>query len=95
MRKLLTSMAAVLAAAILIPTGAIALGDLSKQEPIVVRIDLGKDGVQDHKFYPDSLTFETGKLYKLVIHISKTDQYWLFQVLVLSSLHGLDTSLVR
>jgi len=76
MRKLLTSMAAVLAAALLIPTGAIAAGDLSKQEPIMVRIDLGKDGVKDHKFYPESLTFETGKLYKLVIHNPSNSKHY-------------------
>jgi len=43
-------------------------GDLSKQKPIEVRVDLGKDGVDEHRFYPDKFTFETGKLYKLVIH---------------------------
>ncbi len=47
---------------------AIGGGDLSKQDPITVRVDLGKDGVDKHKFYPDKLTFETGKLYKLVLH---------------------------
>ena len=76
MRKLLTSMAAVLVAALLFPTGAIALGDLSKQEPITVRIDLGKDGVKDHKFYPDHLTFETGKLYKLVLHNPSNSKHY-------------------
>ncbi len=41
-------------------------GDLAKQKPVEVRIQLGtKDG--DLKFVPDSLTFETGKLYKLVL----------------------------
>jgi uncharacterized cupredoxin-like copper-binding protein len=43
-------------------------GDLSKQKPITVRLDLGKDGVKKHKYYPDKLSFETGKLYRLVIH---------------------------
>ena len=76
MRKLLTSMAAVLAAVLLIPTGAIAEGDLSKQEPITVRIDLGKDGVEGHRFYPDTLTFETGKLYRLVIHNPSNSKHY-------------------
>ncbi len=76
MRKLLTSMTAVLAAALLFPTGAIAGGDLSKQEPITVRLDLGKDGVKDHKFYPDRLTFETGKLYRLVLHNPSNSKHY-------------------
>lgn len=41
-------------------------GDLTRQDPIETRVQLGtKDGV--HRFTPDSLTFETGKLYKLVL----------------------------
>ena len=41
-------------------------GDLAKQKPIEVRVELGsKDG--ELKFVPDSLTFETGKLYKLIL----------------------------
>ena len=76
MRKLLTSTAAVLVAVLLFPTGATAVGDLSKQEPITVRIDLGKDGVKDHKFYPDHLTFETGKLYKLVLHNPSNSKHY-------------------
>ncbi len=76
MRKLLTSMTAVLAAALLFPTGAIAGGDLSKQEPITVRLDLGKDGVKDHKYYPDTLTFETGKLYRLVLHNPSNSKHY-------------------
>ncbi len=45
-----------------------AAGNLAKQDPIEIRIDLGKDGVDDHQFYPDHLKVETGKLYKLVVH---------------------------
>ena len=41
-------------------------GDLTRQDPIETRVQLGtKDGA--HRFTPDSLTFETGKLYKLVL----------------------------
>ncbi len=40
--------------------------DLSHQEPIIVAVELGtKDGKL--KFTPDKLSFEAGKLYKLVI----------------------------
>jgi uncharacterized cupredoxin-like copper-binding protein len=43
-------------------------GNLAKQVPIELRIDLGKDESSEHRFHPDTLTLETGKLYKLVIH---------------------------
>jgi uncharacterized cupredoxin-like copper-binding protein len=42
-----------------------AAGDLSRQEPIVVTVELGKPG--QHAFLPNKLRFETGKLYKLVL----------------------------
>ena len=45
-----------------------AAGDLSQQEPVEVRVELGKAGSDEHRFVPAELTFETGKLYKLVIH---------------------------
>ncbi len=70
MRKLSLTASVVFTAALLLGCAATKVGggDLSKQKPIEVRVDLGKDGVKDHKFYPEKLTFETGKLYKLVIH---------------------------
>ncbi len=68
MRKLTLIAVTVVGAALLSIPAVFAGGDLSKQKPITVRLDLGKDGVKDHKFYPDKLTFETGKLYRLVIH---------------------------
>ncbi len=76
MRKLLTPVAVVLAAALLCPTGAFAGGDLSKLDPITVRMDLGKDGLESHKFYPDKLTFETGKLYRLVLHNPSNSKHY-------------------
>lgn len=49
-----------------IATPALPAGNLAKQEPIEVRVELGSsDG--DLKFVPDSLTFETGRLYKLIL----------------------------
>lgn len=44
---------------------ALAAGDLSRQEPIELIVELGKPGV--HAFYPSRIEFETGKLYKLVL----------------------------
>lgn len=45
-----------------------AAGDLAQQEPVEVRVELGKAGSEEHRFFPAELVFETGKLYKLVIH---------------------------
>jgi uncharacterized cupredoxin-like copper-binding protein len=63
-------------AAVLFSPTAFAKGDLSKQEPITVRIDLGKDGVEKHRFYPEKLSFETGKLYKLVLHNPSNSKHY-------------------
>jgi uncharacterized cupredoxin-like copper-binding protein len=60
--------AAVLTPSILITgtvMGAQAAGDLSRQTPIEVTVELGKPG--QHVFVPNRLKFETGKLYKLVL----------------------------
>ena len=61
-------MAAVVSSVFLLTPAVFAGGNLAKQKPIEVRLDMGKDSVGDHEFYPDKLTFETGKLYKLVLH---------------------------
>lgn len=45
---------------------AIAKGDLTKQEPVVITIELGTTG-GEHRFVPNDLSFETGKLYKLIL----------------------------
>ena len=42
-----------------------AAGDLSRQTPIEVTVDLGRPG--QHAFVPNQLKFETGKLYKLIL----------------------------
>ena len=76
MRMLKTLAATAIAVAVILPAAAIAGGDLSKQEPIAVRVDLGKDGVDQHQFYPDKLTFETGKLYKLVLHNPSNSKHY-------------------
>ncbi len=77
MCKLTAFGTAVIATVILFPMAAIAGGDLSKQDPITVRLDLGKDGVEQHRYYPDKLTFETGKLYKLVVHNPSNSKHYL------------------
>jgi uncharacterized cupredoxin-like copper-binding protein len=64
--------AALLAAACFGP--AYSAGDLSRQEPITVTVELGKPG--QHVFVPDKLRFETGKLYKLVLKNPSNDAHY-------------------
>lgn len=52
-----------------------AAGDLSRQEPITVVVELGRpDG--RHAFEPNRLRFETGKLYRLVLRNVSTDPHY-------------------
>lgn len=51
-------------------------GDLTKQEPVVVNVELGTSK-GEHRFAPNHLTFETGRLYKVVlVNPSKTKHYF-------------------
>ncbi len=49
-------------------------GDLSRQEPITVTVELGRPG--QHAFVPNRLRFETGKLYKLVLKNPSSDPHY-------------------
>src|SRR5215218_7900149 len=61
--------------AIVLPiNGAGAAGDLSRQAPIEVTVELGKPG--QHVFVPNRLTFETGKLYKLILRNASNDPHY-------------------
>lgn len=61
---------------LLFPVFAFAAGDLTDQMPIEVTVSLG-DVKDNLRFYPDSLQFETGKLYKLIIkNPSKQKHYF-------------------
>jgi uncharacterized cupredoxin-like copper-binding protein len=52
----------------LVSTGSsLAAGDMTKQDPIEINVQLGNDK-NDLRFFPANLEFETGKLYKLVLH---------------------------
>jgi uncharacterized cupredoxin-like copper-binding protein len=55
-------------------TPARAAGDLSKQQPIEVVVNLGKGG--EHGFFPNRLRFETGKLYKLVLRNASSNPHY-------------------
>ena len=51
-----------------------AAGDLSRQDPITITVDLGSPG--RHEFIPSKLRFETGKLYKLVLKNPSNDPHY-------------------
>ena len=53
---------------------ALAAGDLSRQTPIEVTVDLGSPG--KHEFAPKQLKFETGKLYKLILRNPSSDPHY-------------------
>lgn len=54
---------------------ALAAGDLTRQEPVVVTLSMGAhDG--SHRFTPDSLTLETGKLYVLQLQNTGSQPYY-------------------
>ncbi|MEE8606105.1 MAG: hypothetical protein V3S55_00750, partial [Nitrospiraceae bacterium] len=76
MRRIAILAASIASVALFLTPPAFAGGNLAKQKPIEVRLDLGKDGVDTHKYYPDTLTFETGKLYKLVIHNPSINKHY-------------------
>ncbi len=76
MRRIALVAASIASVALFLTPPAFAGGDLSKQKPITVRVDLGKDGSDKHRYHPDKLTFETGKLYKLVIHNPSNSKHY-------------------
>lgn len=52
-----------------------AAGDLSRQPPVVVEVELGRpDG--RHAFEPNRLRFETGRLYRLVLRNNSRDPHY-------------------
>ena len=70
--------AMILAGAALVLAGgmprAYAAGDLSRQQPVEVTVDLGSPG--QHVFHPNKLRFETGKLYKLILRNPSADPHY-------------------
>ena len=58
----------------LVSGAAIAAGDLSRQTPIEVTVDLGSPG--KYEFAPKQLRFETGKLYKLILRNNSSDPHY-------------------
>jgi uncharacterized cupredoxin-like copper-binding protein len=73
----LTSNRFALGAAVLLGVAsgaALGAGDLSRQTPIDLTVDLGAPG--KHEFAPRQLRFETGKLYKLILRNSSDDPHY-------------------
>ena len=66
--------AATLGALVGLPTALWSAGDLSKQNPIELTVDLGKPG--QHVFVPSQIKFETGKLYKLILRNPSEDPHY-------------------
>lgn len=59
------------------PLPALVAGDLTDQPPQEMRVDLGSKDNDEPRFHPNELTFETGKLYRLVLHNpSKAKHYF-------------------
>jgi uncharacterized cupredoxin-like copper-binding protein len=54
---------------------AFSAGDLSQQKPFEIRVELGTAN-NDLVFLPNDLSFETGKLYKLVLHNPSTRPHY-------------------
>lgn len=82
MRKLTFTTLLAFGATAFLGTGAFAV-DLAQQKPIEIRVDLGKAGSRSddpagHRFVPDKLTLETGKLYRLVLHNPSNSAHYFF-----------------
>lgn len=52
--------------------------DLSQQKPIEILVEMGEAGTNEHRFYPDKLTLETGKLYRLVLHNPSNSAHYFY-----------------
>ena len=66
--------AAAFGAAFGLPTALWSAGDLAKQTPVEVTVDLGKPG--EHAFVPREIRLETGKLYKLILRNPSEDPHY-------------------
>lgn len=70
--------AIILRAALLMLTtagAAQAAGDLTRQEPVLVTVQLG-DAKNALRFFPADVAFETGKLYRLRLENPSTDKHY-------------------
>jgi uncharacterized cupredoxin-like copper-binding protein len=75
MKMKLKKIISVVLATLLFSSGVLAAGDMTKQEPIEVRVQLG-DSNNSMTFFPNKLEFETGKLYKLILSNSSPSKHY-------------------
>ena len=76
MNNRIISMLTVIAIGLTVNGNLIAAGDMTGQNPIELTVQLG-DSSNALRFTPSDLEFETGKLYKLVLHnASNTKHYF-------------------
>jgi uncharacterized cupredoxin-like copper-binding protein len=74
MRFVIQVACASVAGALIGAAAGLAAGNLAGQQPIEVAVELGKPG--QHVFAPTRLTFETGKLYKLILRNGSNDPHY-------------------
>jgi uncharacterized cupredoxin-like copper-binding protein len=74
MRFVVRVMGAGIAGALIGTVAGFAAGDLSRQQPIDVTVDLGQPG--RHVFEPKELRFETGRLYRLILRNRSNDPHY-------------------
>jgi len=72
--KMTAAVLAALIATLATIGGTRAASDLSRQEPIEIKVELGRPGT--HVFVPNRLRFETGKLYKVVLTNPSNDPHY-------------------
>jgi uncharacterized cupredoxin-like copper-binding protein len=75
MKGTLASMLLVIAIVIAGNGYVMAGGDLTAQKPVEVKVQLG-DSSNAKRFFPASLEFETGRLYKLVLHNASGEEHY-------------------
>jgi len=75
MKRKLASVFSVVAIVIASNGYVMAEGDMTEQKPMEIKAQLG-DSSNAMRFYPANLEFETGKLYKLVLHNSSGTKHY-------------------
>jgi len=75
MKRKLASVFSVVAIVIASNGYVMAEGDMTEQKPMEIKAQLG-DSSNAMRFYPANLEFETGKLYKLVLHNSSATKHY-------------------
>ncbi len=75
MKRKLASVFSVVAIVIASNGYVMAEGDMTEQKPMEIKVLLG-DSSNAMRFFPANLEFETGKLYKLVLHNSSATKHY-------------------